>query len=272
MSLFQRIKGTARSHDSVPRNPASIRAAIWKELAELPDNERLSLAREIMAGLLPPEEYGLIPTLEKRDTPPLNTWIMQNERMTFDLPEGARVLDVGSGGWPFRHATHLADLFPEETTHRREALNRDGRPFEVVDIHFLPYADRSFDFVFCSHVLEHLDDPGRAIRELNRVAPRGYVEVPTRLSDVMFNFTGMKEHHRWHGLNLSGALALVEWPDADRRELPSNIFWRMSQSSYRNAFQDYLEAAWDYFFVGIKWEGRLPFVIISKDGDVLDRS
>lgn len=250
---------------------AARHAMAWKILAAMPEAERLAMAREIMAGLIPAEEYGLIPALEKREGPPLNTWIMQNERMEFGIPERAKVLDVGSGGWPFRQATHLADLFPEDTTHRHEALQRDDRPFDVVDIHALPYADRSFDFTFCSHVLEHLDDPGRAIRELNRVAPRGYVEVPTRVSDVMFNFTGMKDHHRWHGLNLSGTLALIEWPDSERRDLGANHFWKMAQSPYRNPFQDHLERAWDFFFVGIRWEERLPFVVISKTGEVLDR-
>jgi SAM-dependent methyltransferase len=196
---------------------------------------------------------------------------MQNERMDFGIPEGARVLDVGSGGWPFARATHLADMFPDETTHRREELKRDERPFDIVDIHALPYGDHAFDFVFCSHVLEHLDDPGRAIRELCRVAPRGYIEVPTRLSDVMFNFTGMADHHRWHGLNQSGTLLLTEWTDAERRDLGENHFWRLAQSAYHNAFQDHLEKAWDYFFIGIRWEGKLPFVVLSKTAEVLDR-
>jgi SAM-dependent methyltransferase len=257
-------------------DPAAIAAytrhTIWTHLATLDEAERLSIAREIMAGALPPEERFQIPLLEKRTTPPLNTWRMQNERMDFRIPEGAKVLDVGSGGWPFTRATHLADMFPEDTSHRREALARDERPFDVVDIHKLPYEDNAFDFVFCSHVLEHLDDPGQAIRELNRVAPRGYVEVPTRLSDVMFNFTGMKDHHRWHGLNLNGTLALTEWTDAERRDLGDNHFWQMAQSGYHNPFQSHLEKAWGYFFIGIQWEGKLPFVVISNSGEILDRS
>jgi len=202
----------------------------------------------------------------------MDTWRMQNEVLDFGIPPGAKVLDIGSGGFPFSRATHLADLYPDETTHRVDALKRDERPFDVVDIQKLPYADQSFDFVFCSHVLEHLDNPGQAIRELQRIAPRGYVEVPTRLSDIMFDFTGIEEHHRWHGLNLDGTLALIEWPKSERRSVGTKHFFQVAQSSYHNPFQKLLEDNWNLFFTGIRWEGQLPFVVIAHDGSIADRS
>ncbi len=38
-----------------------------------------------------------------------------------------------------------------------------------MDITDIDYADETFDVIFCSHVLEHVPDDRRAIRELNRV-------------------------------------------------------------------------------------------------------
>jgi ubiquinone/menaquinone biosynthesis C-methylase UbiE len=48
--------------------------------------------------------------------------------------------------------------------------------FRSGSVYKLPFSDSSFDTVLCSEVLEHLDDPNRAVGELQRVA-RNYVVV-----------------------------------------------------------------------------------------------
>ena len=40
---------------------------------------------------------------------------------------------------------------------------------ERVDVTALPFADRTFDLILCNHVLEHVADDRRAMRELRRV-------------------------------------------------------------------------------------------------------
>lgn len=45
----------------------------------------------------------------------------------------------------------------------------------LASVDALPFASRSFDVVTCLEVLEHLDDPARAVRELARVAKRAVV-------------------------------------------------------------------------------------------------
>jgi len=50
--------------------------------------------------------------------------------------------------------------------HEREA--KIGSPI-ICDLHSLPFADAEFDFVFCSHVLEHCVAPLIALREIYRV-------------------------------------------------------------------------------------------------------
>ncbi len=45
----------------------------------------------------------------------------------------------------------------------------------IADICQLPFADNSFDIAFAIYVLEHLPDPGRFVRELNRVLRRAAI-------------------------------------------------------------------------------------------------
>lgn len=234
-----------------------------------PEQLRAS-SSDLLRSQLPPDLWPLLPG-EKREAPVMSTWTYQNEVQEWDIRDDELVLDVGSGGWPFKRANHLADKYPEQTTHRTEAIARDERPFHQVDLQKLPFPDKKYDFVFCSHVLEHLDDPGRAIRELTRVGKRGYIEVPTRVSDVMFNFTRLPEHHRWHGLVLGKTLVLMEWCDWERREL-GNDFFNALQSEYDNAFQRFFERNRDLFFASLQWQDHVDFLVIGKDGRVLDRS
>lgn len=48
-----------------------------------------------------------------------------------------------------------------------------------VDLEALPFADGSYDFVFASHVLEHVPDDLKAIREIRRILkPNGLAILP----------------------------------------------------------------------------------------------
>jgi SAM-dependent methyltransferase len=233
--------------------------------------ELIQAARTLFAAQLPAEARFLVPSLTPRAKPVASTWTFQNEETAWDIKPEDLVLDVGSGGWPFKRANHLADKFPEDTTHRFESFVKDDRPFFEADLEALPFKDKTYDFVFCSHVLEHLDNPGQAIRELNRVAKRGYVEVPTRLSDVMFNFTRLPNHHRWHSLRQGQTLILVEWDQQERRDL-GNHFFEALHSGFTNEFQSFFERNRSLFFTSIHWQDRLEFAVMDKNGRIIDSS
>ena len=225
-----------------------------------------------LARTLEEDQRFLLPGLQTRHTPPCNTWIYQNQVMQWDIAPGELVLDVGSGGYPFGKATHLVDLYTGETTHRSNQLDTGGRPLVVADLSNLPFKDKSWDFVFCSHVLEHLDQPGQGMRELMRVGRRGYIELPTRLSDVMLNFTKLQNHHRWHGLLMGDTLVFLEWLPQERKNMGSEYFFQCLQSSYHNEFQSFFERNWDVFFVRYHWRDRIKFLVVDKQGRVIDSS
>jgi SAM-dependent methyltransferase len=76
-----------------------------------------------------------------------------------------------------------------------------------LDITDMPqYADNTFDFIFCSHVLEYIKDDGKALKELFRVLKTGgkaIISVPIRFGhyDTIedFNITDPKEQERIFG-------------------------------------------------------------------------
>jgi SAM-dependent methyltransferase len=96
-----------------------------------------------------------------------------------------RVLDAGCG--TAYGSLLLAEAGALQVTgvdHAVEVLDRarEKMPANVVldegDVIALPYEDGRFDLVVCFEVIEHLDDPGRALDEFRRVlAPDGVLAV-----------------------------------------------------------------------------------------------
>jgi len=92
-----------------------------------------------------------------------------------------RILDIGAGHNPFKGVTHVLDMDIKEG--RERGGNRIVVPTTARLIQgeaaALPFRLASFDYVYASHVLEHLDEPDRACREIMRVATAGYIETPS---------------------------------------------------------------------------------------------
>lgn len=81
----------------------------------------------------------------------------------------------------------------------------------------LPFADESFDVLFCNHVLEHIEDDAKAMGELYRVMKKGgwgIFQVPMKnmLEKTYEDFTindpkerqkhfGQYDHVRWYGMD-----------------------------------------------------------------------
>jgi SAM-dependent methyltransferase len=91
----------------------------------------------------------------------------------------------------FRHRTDLFDGKPKRMLHvapepclarRLQASLGDGyvtgdlvdtSAMVTMDVTDIQFPDESFDVIYCSHVLEHVSDDRRAMREFHRVLKRG---------------------------------------------------------------------------------------------------
>jgi SAM-dependent methyltransferase len=83
-----------------------------------------------------------------------------------------RILDVGGGmGAHFPNATHIIDIQGER-----------NNTFKVdIDFDTFPFSDQYFDFCYCRHTLEDIQNPIHAFQEIVRVSKCGYIETPSPL-------------------------------------------------------------------------------------------
>jgi SAM-dependent methyltransferase len=183
----------------------------------------------------------------------------RERRIDVPVADSALVLDVGSGDKPSWRADVLLDGYPgEEYGGQRSGTRhvRVTRPLFVADAADMPFADQVFDYVICSHVLEHVPDPGAVIRELQRVARAGYIEVPLAASSKVLDF----ESHLW-------------WCRLDRSKEPAELVFEAKQTAYFDReIEEHLRRTgldreldrllngshFHHNFIGLRWEGKIP--------------
>lgn len=116
------------------------------------------------------------------------------------------MLDVGSGHNPHPRANILVDRFLLDDLERsgQPISLPEGIPFIVADASALPFKTKSFDFLICSHVAEHIDasDVEAFCKEMNRVTQSGYIETPSPIAEYLRH----SKPHRWFVSNKKGTL------------------------------------------------------------------
>src|SRR5699024_10276075 len=97
-------------------------------------------------------------------------------------------------------------------------------PFQQADIHQLPFADDTFDVVFCHQVLHHVADPQVVLQELQRVTkPGGILAVRHADFGAMTWFPPSPGLSRWRA-TFSVGLATHEGNPAMGRQLPHTFY------------------------------------------------
>lgn len=190
----------------------------------------------------------------------------QRRFVAFEVTPGQKVLDIGSGGYPFPHATVLCDRFLDAGPHRHEALVKNGVPFTVAAVECLPFRHRAFDFVYCSHVLEHVQDPILACAEIARVARRGYIETPTFAKDVLLAWAaGM---HRWHVVAAGSVLCFFEYSDRQLDGIRSPAWRDTVLGPWAHPLRDAFWNNQDLFNVMFSWSDGFTVYVFARDGSV----
>jgi|SRR3989338_5415935 len=104
-----------------------------------------------------------------------------------------------------------------------DVVERDIPNFVLIkDIYKLPFKNKQFDNVFCSHTIEHVKEPERFYKELQRVGKNVTILIPP-LWDMAGSFLDIIEH-KWmfltlktrHDNNLPKMVKLPFWEFHDK--------------------------------------------------------
>lgn len=113
--------------------------------------------------------------------------------LPYRMPSDWRVLDIGPGSFPLKRA----DVYLDWNAETLAPLAAEGKETILADLSagLSQIPDRAFNFVWCSHVFEHLDDPAAAAAELSRIASAGILVVPSAIKESLFDFE--EPDHKW---------------------------------------------------------------------------
>lgn len=183
------------------------------------------------------------------------------------IPKGHLVLDVGSGDGPFARANVLCDKFISETENRIGPILID-RPFIAADIMSLPFKTKSFNYIFCSHVLEHVDDPEKAMNELMRVGQKGYIETPSEFLEKIKSSPG----HKWY-VSLKNGVLIFRGKESD---VFDQSIQEISEDKLINKDKTFMNFYWynyyTHFNIAYEWSGKIDFEVIRSQNACLHDS
>lgn len=165
-----------------------------------------------------------------------------------------RVLEIGPGSDPHPRS----DVLLERAFSEDEALKQRGGTADLVTtkklVHYdggrFPFDDHEFDYVICSHVIEHVEDVESFCAEMLRVARRGYLEYPTLYYEYLYNFSV----HRQLINFVAGELRYMAKTEAGLQcfKPVNDLFYRTLELGY----SDLVEDLKGVMFQGFEWDGQ----------------
>lgn len=173
-----------------------------------------------------------------------------------NIKHGDRVLEIGPGSSPHPRA----DILLERRFTSEEALNQRGGTAELVtsksvvfyDGGRFPFANGEFDYIICSHVLEHVIDLDEFCSEMFRVGRKGYIEFPAVYYEYIYNFSVHVQLLNFE----AGELRYLPKPESNLSAFQpvQSVLFRTLELGYSSLIEDLKSL----MFQGIEWEGSFP--------------
>lgn len=187
------------------------------------------------------------------------------DRIT-NIKNSDKVLEIGPGATPFHRSDEFLELKFDSDKDRFAQSGHIGilqtdKPVHYYDGSAFPFADKSYDYIVCSHVLEHVPDVEFFLSEITRVAERGYLEFPTIYYDYLYN---IPEHLQL--LNVFDNV-IYHIPKQESALEQFKFLHGFFQNTLDKGYHDIIAANNDVFFKGFEWES----VILSERVDLIEK-
>ena len=103
-----------------------------------------------------------------------------------------KILDIGCNIAAVEFAQTVADV-----QNFSKFYEKKDKKFVLIKDKNLPFSNNQFDFVYASHVIEHVEDVSFFISELKRISRQGYIELPSMLEDNIVLSSNSSDDHKW---------------------------------------------------------------------------
>ncbi|SFB60068.1 methyltransferase domain-containing protein [Algoriphagus aquimarinus] len=177
------------------------------------------------------------------------------------------VLEIGPGATPHpRSNVFLEKKYDTE----EELIAQSGhvgllqteKKVVYYDGNIFPFEDKEFDYVICSHVLEHVINPEIFIMEIVRVGKKGYIEFPTIYYEYLYNFP---EHLNY----LLYKDKTVKWLSKEGSSLSDfDGIQTFNRETLKRGYNTLIKENASIFVQGFEWFDTIGFSKASKIEDL----
>lgn len=195
-------------------------------------------------------KYDKIIAINKKDQNLRNFFWYPNQMINNKIyklvPENSKkIFDIGCGLGAniFKKATHVLGLDFDRFTYEKD----------------------SFDFIYCRHTLEDIQNPQNAFNEIVRIGKKGYIETPSPLTEITKGVSDPDSrgyiHHRyivWSDAETNTLYFLPKYPIVEKINIGNNDL----EKTYTYILNNY-PVYWNNYYT---WDSeKLPKIMVYRN-------